>query len=135
VAKTLHLLDYCTDAAFRRRIQGQLNRTEARRPPARAVFHGRRGELHQPYHNGQEDQIGALRLVVNCIALCNTIYVEGTLEHLRVRGHPVLDEDAERLSPLGRDHINLVGRYRLTLAERVRRGGYRELNSLGQIAA
>ncbi|MDX6644635.1 MAG: hypothetical protein QOK40_362 [Miltoncostaeaceae bacterium] len=135
VAKTVHLLDYCTDESFRRRIQGQLNRAETRHSLARAVFHGRRGELHRPYRDGQEDQISALGLVVNCIALWNTIYTGRVLEHLRAGGHPVHDEDAERLSPLGHDHINLVGRYRLTLAERVRRGGDRELSTSGQIAS
>jgi len=44
----------------------QLNRTEARHDLARAVFHGRRGDLYQAYRSGQEDQLGALGLVVEC---------------------------------------------------------------------
>jgi TnpA family transposase len=36
---------------------------------ARAVFHGKRGELRQRYREGQEDQLGALGLVVNIIVL------------------------------------------------------------------
>lgn len=72
---------------------------------------------------------------MHCIARWNTIYTGRALEHLRTGGRPVYDEDVERLSPLGHDHINLVGRYGLTLAERVRRGGYRELSTRGQIAA
>lgn len=34
---------------------------------ARAVFHGRRGDLYQAHRSGQEDQLGALGLVVNAI--------------------------------------------------------------------
>ena len=43
----------------------QLNRGESRHSVARAVFHGQRGELRQRYREGQEDQLGALGLVVN----------------------------------------------------------------------
>ena len=49
-----------------------LNRQEARHSLARHVFHGRRGDLHQAYKTGQEQQLGALGLVVNAIALYNT---------------------------------------------------------------
>lgn len=47
----------------------QLNRTESRHSLARAVFHGQRGQLRQRYGKGQEDQLGALRLVLNAIVL------------------------------------------------------------------
>ena len=39
---------------------------------ARAVFHGKRGELRQQYREGQEDQLGALGLVLNMIVLWNS---------------------------------------------------------------
>jgi TnpA family transposase len=38
---------------------------------ARTVFHGRGGELRQAYREGQEDQLGALGLVLNAIVLWN----------------------------------------------------------------
>jgi hypothetical protein len=37
--------------------------------------------------------------------------MDAALAHLRDSGHPVRDEDAARLSPLGDSHLNLVGRY------------------------
>jgi TnpA family transposase len=36
---------------------------------------------------GQEDQLGALGLVVNMIVLWNTIYIEAILEQLRKEGY------------------------------------------------
>ena len=78
---------------------------------ARAVFHGQRGELRQRYREGQEDQLGALGLVVNMIALWNTRYMEASLARLRAAGAEVRSEDVQRLSPLGHEHINLLGRY------------------------
>ena len=58
VAKTLYLLNYLDDEAYRRRILTQLNRGESRHAVARAIFHGQRGELRQRYREGQEDQLG-----------------------------------------------------------------------------
>jgi TnpA family transposase len=65
IPKTLHLLAYIDDEHFRRRILTQLNRGEGRHSLARKCFFGQRGELRQRYREGQEDQLGALGLVVN----------------------------------------------------------------------
>jgi len=72
------------------------------------VFHGKRGELRQRYREGQEDQLGALGLVLNVIVLWNTIYIEAALEQLR-QDSQVHEEDVARLSPLIHDHVNLAG--------------------------
>jgi TnpA family transposase len=69
LAKTLYLLAYVDDEAYRRRILTRLNRGEGRHRLARRVFHGQRGELRQRYREGQEDQLGALGLVTNVIVL------------------------------------------------------------------
>lgn len=79
IPKTLHLLNYIDDEYYRRRIQTQLNRGEDRHSVARHVFHGQRGELRQRYRQGQEDQLGALGLVVNMIVLWNTWYMQDIL--------------------------------------------------------
>ena len=64
----------------------QLNRGEDRNKLARAVFHGRRGELRQRYREGQEEQLSALRVVVNIIVLWNTLYMDAAPEQLRHEG-------------------------------------------------
>ena len=69
IVKSLYLLSYIDDGAYRRRILVQLNRGEGRYQLARAVFHGKRGELRQRYRERQENQLGALGLVVNVIVL------------------------------------------------------------------
>jgi TnpA family transposase len=125
--KTLYLLRFIDDEAYRRRILVQLNRGEGRHQLARIVFHGKRGELRQRYREGQEDQLGALGLVVNVIVLWNTIYMDAALSQLRADGYDVREEDVARLSPLGFDHINMLGRYAFTLPETVARGELRPL--------
>src|ERR1041385_2748732 len=87
-----------------------------------AVFHGRRGELRQRYREGQEDQLGALGLVVNIIILWNTLYINAALEQLASEGYAVRPEDVARLSPPVFDHINLLGRYAFSVPDSVAHG-------------
>ena len=84
IVKTLYMLAYMDDEAYRRRILTQLNRGESRHSVARAIFHGQRGELRQKYRDGQEEQLGALGLVLNVIVLWNTLYITEVLDYLRL---------------------------------------------------
>ena len=127
IAKTLHLLAYIDDEAYRRRILQQINRGEGRHSVARAVFFGKRGELRRRYKEGQEDQLGALGLVVNAIVLWNTRYMDAVLSKLQADGDAIADADARRLSPLVHKYLNFLGRYHFSLPGDVRGGVLREL--------
>jgi hypothetical protein len=119
-AKTLHLLAFVdpADEAYRRTVHRQLTIQESRHRLARRIFHGQRGELRQAYREGQEDQLGALGLVLNAVVLWNTRYTDAAVTSLRGRGHDVADADAARLSPLVDAYINMLGRYAFTTAPR-----------------
>ena len=115
IAKTLHLLAMCDpDEAYRRTVHTQLTVQESRHRLARKIFHGQRGELRQRYREGQEDQLGALGLVLNAVVLWNTRYTDAALAQLRAQDYPVSGADAARLSPLGDRHLNVLGRYTFT---------------------
>ena len=129
IDKTIHTLTYLDDEAKRRATLIQLNRGEGRHALARAVFHGKRGELRQRYREGQENQLDALGVVVNMIVLWNTIYMQAALDLHRADGHSVRPEDEARLSPLGHEHINLLGRYSFAVPESVARGELRPLRN------
>ena len=130
MAKTLYLLSYLDDETYRRRILTQLNRGESRHGVARAIFHGQRGEVRQRYREGQEDQLGALGLVVNVVVLWNTLYMDAALAHLRRQDVETNPEDVARLSPLGHENINFLGRYSSALSESVARGELRPFHNL-----
>lgn len=129
LVKTIYLLRFIDDASYRRRILIQLNRGEGRHQLARVIFHGKRGELRQRYREGQEDQLGALGLVVNLVVLWNTVYMDVAVRELRAEGYEVRTEDVARLSPLGHKHVNMLGRYAFTLPEAVARGELRPLRN------
>ena len=132
-AKTLHMLTYIDDENYRRHILTALNRGESRHAVARETFHGRRGEMRKPYREGQEDQLGALGLVVNAIVLWNTIYMEEALKYLQQRGFEAKEEDTARLSPLLYEHINFLGRYYFNLASSVQKGQLRPLRLVDEL--
>ena len=129
IDKTIHALTYIADENKRRRTLTQLNRGEDRHKLARAVFHGKRGELRQRYREGQEDQLGALGLVVNIIILWNTLYINAALDQLSGEGYSIQPEDVARLSPLVFEHINLLGRYAFSVPDSVVRGQLRSLRN------
>jgi TnpA family transposase len=133
IYKTKYLLTYLDDSDYRRRILTQLNRGESRHSLARAVFYGKRGELHQSYREGQEDQLGALGLVVNAIVIWNTKYMEIALDAINAAGQPTHGSDIQRLSPLGYEHINIMGKYSFILPEEIEHGGLRSLLSVDKI--
>jgi len=64
-----------------------------------------------------EDQLGALGVVLNCIVLWNTRYMNAALDQLRAEGRTVLDADVARLSPFVRHHLNVLGKYSFVLPE------------------
>lgn len=128
IPKTLYLLNFVDDPHYRRRILTQLNRTENRHWLARTICHGQKGEIRKRYREGQEDQLGALGLVLNAVVLWNTVYIEAVLKQLAAEGYPVKPEDMARLSPLPHSHLNVLGRYAFLLAERVAKGQLRPLN-------
>lgn len=123
--KTLDVLRLADKPTYRREIKSQVNLQEGHHDLARKVFHGQRGELRQRYYEGMEDQLGALGLVLNAIVLFNTRYLDAAITELRAGGYEVRDEDAARLSPFVRHHINMLGRYSFLTPELA--GGLRPL--------
>jgi TnpA family transposase len=125
IYKSLHLLAVIDDEPYRRDIKAVRNLQEGRHSLAAKLFHGKKGELYQRYHKGMEDQLGALGLVLNCVVLWNTFYVNAALKRLRSQGYPVRDADVARLSPFGHRHLNVHGNYSFLLPDLP--GGLREL--------
>jgi TnpA family transposase len=127
VAKSLFLLSYVDDEAYRRRVLVQLNRHERRHGLAREIFHGDRGQVRKRYREGQEDQLSALGLVLNAVALWNTLYLDKAASHLRDGAQEAREEDLARVSPLMHAHVRVLGRYHFRLDESVAEGGTRPL--------
>lgn len=127
--RSTYLACYYDDELLRRRVNTQLNRQEARHTLARKIFHGQKGELRQKYKEGQEDQLGALGFMTNVCILWNTVYTARALEEIRGEGKQIAAADIARLSPLGFDHLNMLGRYNFSSPDIVRDGKLRPLRT------
>ena len=60
---------------------------------------------------------GVEHVILNCITLWNTVYLDAALARLRDEGYPVRDEDVVRLSAYVRRHLNVHGHYSVQLPD------------------
>jgi TnpA family transposase len=129
IIKTLHMLGYIDSKEKRRRILTQLNRQEFRHRLARRVCYGDRGEIKKVYRQEQEEQLGALGLTLNAIALWNATYIQAAVDQLTREGWDISEADIARVSPLAFKHINFLGRYAFDLPKTVAEGALRPLRN------
>lgn len=104
--KHLRLAD---DEPYRREAKAQAHLQEGRHDLGRTIFHGKKGEITRTYLNGMEDQLSALGLILNCVVLWNSVYLDRALAELRAQDYPVRDADAARLSAFVRKHLRPEG--------------------------
>ncbi|MDR3600575.1 MAG: transposase [Desulfosporosinus sp.] len=64
ISKTTYQLSFLDDKDYRRRISTQLNRGESENGLKRTILYGKKGELHQPHREGQQEQLNALGLLL-----------------------------------------------------------------------
>jgi len=114
IAKTLHILEYVDDPAFRRRVLIGLNKGEHLHSLARDIAFGRQGRFHDRGYEAQLNRASALSLVINAIAVWNTRYFEQAQAALAQQGVPIPEEVWQHLSPLQWAHIHLNGSYHFT---------------------
>jgi TnpA family transposase len=132
VRDSLHMVDviFGLDGGetYRRDIKGIRNLQEGRHALARKICHGKKGELYHRYERGLENQLGALGLVLNCVVLWTTVYLDAAVRQLRAQGYPVLEEDMARLSPFVGRHLGVLGTYSFVLPD-LALGAIRELRA------
>ena len=116
IFKSLHILSYIdTDESYRRDIKGIRNLQEGRHALARKICHGKEGELYHRYERGLENQLGALGLVLNCVVLWTTVYLDAAVRQLRAQGYPVLEGGHDPPIPVRQHHLGLHGTHSFVL--------------------
>ena len=110
IERTLFILDWLQSAELRHRVQARLNKGEARNALARAVFFYRLGEIRDRSFEQQRYRASGLNLLTAAIVLWNTVYLQRAVDTLR-KQEPLDEALLSYLSPLGWEHINLIGDY------------------------
>ncbi|WP_191567606.1 Tn3 family transposase [Metabacillus idriensis] len=110
IEKTIFILNYITDESLRRKIQRGLNKGEAMNGLARAIFFGKQGELRERTIQHQLQRASALNIIINAISIWNTLHLTKAVEYQK-RSGSFNEELLHHMSPLGWEHINLLGEY------------------------
>lgn len=110
IEKTIFILNYLSSKSLRRKIQKGLNKGEAMNGLARAIFFGKQGELRERTIQNQLQRASALNILINVISVWNTLHLTKAVEYQKGLGG--FNEDLlHHMSPLGWEHINLLGEY------------------------
>lgn len=110
IEKTIFILNYISDESLRRKIQRGLNKGEAMNGLARAIFFGKQGELRERTIQHQLQRASALNIIINAISIWNTLHLTKAVEYQKQSGS-FNEELLHHMSPLGWEHINLLGEY------------------------
>lgn len=96
-------------------MQSSLNNGEAVNSLARALFFGRRRVMRDLAFDDQMHRASCLVLVIAAIAAWNTVYLAKALAtYQTMQGKTIDPQLLEHLSPLGWNHINLLGHYQFS---------------------
>ena len=112
--RTIFVLNYLLDRSLQRRNLGGLNKGEAIWSAARAITIGREGEMYDREFDAQLNRASATMLLVAMLSAWNTVYLDKIVNTLRAKGEEIPDEYLAHVSPLGWQHVNLLGRYPVT---------------------
>lgn len=115
--RTIFVLTYLLDQPLQRRNLRGLNKGEAIWGAARAVRSiGREGDLYDRDFDAQLNRASSTMLLVAMISAWNTVYLDKIVSTLRANGAEIPEALLGHISPLGWQHINLLGRYKFDLA-------------------
>lgn len=110
IAKTRHLVRLYDNPEYRHGIEAQSRLHKERADLARRICHGIDGPFPD-YYPGLENRLGVLGLVLNTVALFNTVYIQKIVEKMRAQGQVISQSDLRQLSRMMYGHINMRGRF------------------------
>ncbi|MEU0428863.1 Tn3 family transposase [Streptomyces canus] len=110
IAKTRHLLRLYDNPEYRHGIEAQSRLHKERADLARRICHGIDGPFPD-YYPGLENRLGVLGLVLNTVALFNTVYIQKIVEKMRAQGKVISQSDLRQLPRMMYGHINMRGRF------------------------
>ena len=126
--RTIDILSFISDPAYRQRVGSMLNKGEAVHSLGRALAYGQQGALSDRDFASQLNRATCLSLLINVISVWNTRYMQAALDHLQATGYPIQQDDLRHLSPILSGHINLHGSHHFDFqASKKRQGQLRPL--------
>lgn len=110
ILKTRYILNYFTDGELRKEVQKMLNKGESINSVGRLMFFGKHGRLNEATIDNQLEKASCLNILLSSLIIWNSRYLEKV--KLIVQNEEWFDEkDFQRVSPLGTQHVNFLGKY------------------------
>lgn len=115
--RTIFLIDYFTNRAFRHEMQHALNRGEAVHTVQRAIHYGKI-PLELTRHDASLAAVSsALTLLSNAVMAWNTLHMQRALDAIEaIGGEAMRAEDLRQIAPTHLDGINLRGTFEFPIA-------------------
>jgi len=127
LVKTLFILRYFHSETYRRRIASQLNKGEKLHALRGHIHSANRGMIRKKYPEAHLNQANCLNLIVNAVIVWNTVYMQAAVEHLRLTGQQITEDELSHLSPVRFEHINVHGKYSFDISGPLDANGLRRL--------
>jgi TnpA family transposase len=115
--RTIYLIDYLTNPAFRAELQHVLNRGEAVHTVQRAIHIGKIPLELARHHDSLSAVSSALALLTNAVMAWNTIHMQRAVDQIEsMSGEAVQAADLRRIAPTHLEGINLRGTFDFPIA-------------------
>ncbi len=111
MVRTRYILKVAGDKEYRKKILQGLNKGESRNALAKELRYARQGIIREKDPDLRLCVASAINLMILCLVIWNTIYMQRAIRSLREEGYRINQEDLGFLSPFGHAHINLYGQF------------------------
>ena len=110
VLKTKYILNYYTNEILRKEVQKVLNKGESINSVARLIFFGKYGRLNENSLEKQLEKVSCLNILLSSLIIWNSRYLEKVYKV--IKNEEWFDsKEFKKVSPLGTQHINFLGKY------------------------
>ncbi|MGL5583157.1 MAG: Tn3 family transposase [Cetobacterium sp.] len=110
ILKTKYILEYFLNGNLRKEVQQMLNKGESINSVARLMFFGKNGRLNESSIESQLEKASCLNILLSSLIVWNSRYLEKV--YSIVKNEEWFNEDEfKRVSPLGTQHVNFLGKY------------------------
>ena len=126
ILKTQYILEYLTNGDLRKEVQKMLNKGESINSVGRLIFFGKHGRLNESALENQLERASCLNILLASLIIWNSRYLEKVYEV--VKTEEWFEEiEFQKVSPLGTQHVNFLGKYIFEDIEIETGDGLREL--------
>ena len=110
ILKTMYLLKFFTDSELRKEVQKILNKGEFINSVGRILHFGKNGRINEATIEEQLEKASSLNILLGVLVTWNSRYLEKIYKI--IKNEDWFNEDNfKRVSPLGTQHINFLGKY------------------------